>query len=99
MEFEWDDRKAASNLAKHGVPFELAVRAFYDPYCVEIDATRESDGETRRKCFGMVDGRWPIADRRFQPAPHRLATDLGQTCQQSRGENLSWPWFVKLRQH
>jgi uncharacterized protein len=57
MEFEWDDNKAASNLAKHGVPFELAVKAFYDPRCVEIDATREGDGEVRRKCFGTVDGR------------------------------------------
>jgi uncharacterized DUF497 family protein len=26
--FEWDDAKAASNLAKHGVPFAFAARVF-----------------------------------------------------------------------
>ena len=57
MEFEWDEKKAASNLAKHRVPFELATRAFFDPHGIEIDATRERDGEVRRKSVGMVDGR------------------------------------------
>jgi uncharacterized protein len=57
MEFEWNDNKAASNLAKHGVPFELAAKAFHDLHCIEIDATRKRDGETRRKCLGQVDGR------------------------------------------
>ena len=28
MEFEWDENKAAANLAKHGIPFEYAARAF-----------------------------------------------------------------------
>lgn len=35
MEFEWDERKAASNLAKHGVSFEQATRAFADPNAIE----------------------------------------------------------------
>lgn len=29
--FEWDDRKAASNLRKHGVAFEHARAVFADP--------------------------------------------------------------------
>ena len=29
--FEWDEGKAPSNLAKHGVPFEEAASAFDDP--------------------------------------------------------------------
>jgi len=28
--FEWDDAKAARNLAKHGVPFAYAARVFLD---------------------------------------------------------------------
>ena len=28
--FDWDDAKALSNLAKHGVRFEFAMRAFVD---------------------------------------------------------------------
>jgi hypothetical protein len=30
-DFEWDDRKALSNLKKHGVSFEEAVTALADP--------------------------------------------------------------------
>lgn len=29
--FEWDTRKAASNLRKHGVSFDEALTAFADP--------------------------------------------------------------------
>ena len=31
-EFEWDAEKAQSNLDKHGVNFEEAVEAFFDPF-------------------------------------------------------------------
>ena len=31
MIFEWDPRKAASNLSKHGVSFEEAMTVFADP--------------------------------------------------------------------
>lgn len=30
MEFEWDPRKAESNLRKHGVPFHFATAVFLD---------------------------------------------------------------------
>lgn len=57
MEFEWDDRKAASNLAKHGVPFDVAIRVFRDPNRIVFDVSREVDGETRMKCIGLVGNR------------------------------------------
>ena len=31
VDFVWDARKAQSNLTKHGVSFEEAQTAFYDP--------------------------------------------------------------------
>jgi uncharacterized DUF497 family protein len=31
LTFEWDSRKAAANLAKHGVSFDEALTAFADP--------------------------------------------------------------------
>jgi uncharacterized DUF497 family protein len=55
--FEWDSRKAAANLAKHGVPFEFAARVFDDPRRLEFDASRPHEGEMRRKCVGMIDGK------------------------------------------
>ena len=37
-DFEWDDRKAAANLRKHGVSFEEASTIFADPcYIVRPD--------------------------------------------------------------
>lgn len=32
--FEWEDRKAAANLKKHGVSFEEAITALADPRAV-----------------------------------------------------------------
>jgi uncharacterized DUF497 family protein len=56
--FEWGtDAKAASNLAKHGVRFDFAVRVFAEPACIDLDVSRTVDGERRRKAIAMIDGR------------------------------------------
>lgn len=57
MDFEWDDRKAAQNVAKHGVPFEYAVRVFLDPHRLDSDDTRRDYSEQRRLTFGKIEGR------------------------------------------
>ncbi len=36
-DFEWDDVKAKSNLAKHGVAFEEAVHAMKDPLSLDFE--------------------------------------------------------------
>ncbi len=56
-EFDWDEAKARSNLAKHGVPFRYAVRVFLDPNMVDFDASREGDMEARRKAVGLIEGK------------------------------------------
>lgn len=53
--FEWDAEKAASNLQKHHVSFETAVRAFADPFAVAAQDRIEA-GEYRWQTLGMVDG-------------------------------------------
>jgi uncharacterized protein len=58
MEFEWDDKKAASNLRKHGVDFDTAKEVFDDPLSVEtIDPMSEELGEDRFKIVGFGGGR------------------------------------------
>jgi uncharacterized protein len=32
VEFEWDSNKAQTNLEKHGITFEEATEAFFDPF-------------------------------------------------------------------
>lgn len=51
--FEWDDGKAASNLAKHGVSFELAKEVWEDPFHV-ILPDRIEDREPRWHALGLV---------------------------------------------
>ena len=53
-EFAWDELKAASNLLKHGVSFERAIGAFYDPFAVEILDTRADYGEERSILIGQA---------------------------------------------
>ena len=45
--FEWDSRKAAANLKKHGVSFEEAITAFGDPLSLNMPDPDHSEGERR----------------------------------------------------
>jgi len=54
LRFEWDAAKAESNLRKHGVGFELAMRAFADPFAL-TEQDRIEGGEYRWQTLGMVD--------------------------------------------
>ena len=53
IQFEWDAGKAASNLKKHGISFELASRVFDDPLAF-FAQDRVVDGEERWQCIGHV---------------------------------------------
>ncbi|HEY2707708.1 MAG TPA: BrnT family toxin [Caulobacteraceae bacterium] len=55
--FEWDDAKAASNRALHGVSFEAASGVFRDPFALEWLDEREDYGEERYVILGLTDGR------------------------------------------
>jgi uncharacterized protein len=48
--FEWDEAKARSNREKHGVTFEEAAEAFFDPFCLAGDAS--VGGEDRALMIG-----------------------------------------------
>ena len=58
MEFEWDPAKAAANLAKHGITFETAARAFEDELSATFPDPDHSIGEERLITYGLgVDGK------------------------------------------
>jgi uncharacterized DUF497 family protein len=52
MSFEWDPRKAASNLAKHGVSFDEAASVFVDPLAASGADPDHSIDESRYITFG-----------------------------------------------
>jgi uncharacterized DUF497 family protein len=52
LTFVWDLEKADDNLRKHGIRFEAACEAFFDPYAEFVDAS--VDDETRTALIGMM---------------------------------------------
>jgi uncharacterized DUF497 family protein len=54
-QFEWDPRKAASNLTKHGVPFSRAIKVFEDPARQEQLDTSNEFSEERWLTLGRAD--------------------------------------------
>ncbi len=55
--FEWDDRKAADNLAKHGVAIEDARSVFGDPNALTYFDADHSESEDRFVTLGLsLDG-------------------------------------------
>jgi uncharacterized DUF497 family protein len=47
FQFEWNEIKAAANLRKHGVSFELASTVFNDPRLLTIVDLEHSEAEER----------------------------------------------------
>jgi hypothetical protein len=53
IEFEWDSKKAAENLGKHGISFEVVSELFEGEYTVTED-NRFEYGEIRLIATGRV---------------------------------------------
>ena len=53
MRFEWDALKAAANLRKHGVSFDEAASAFFDPLSVTGEDPDHSLDERRFETFDI----------------------------------------------
>ena len=52
ISFEWDDKKAALNLKKHGVSFPEAQSVFYDEYAIQFFDDESSSQEERFLMLG-----------------------------------------------
>ena len=54
--FEWDENKNQINRLKHGVSFQQARKAFFDPKRLIIEDAAHSADEQRYFCLGEADG-------------------------------------------
>ena len=54
MQFEWDEAKAARNLARREIDFQDALEVFYDPLQIEFEDDRFDYGERRLITVGMA---------------------------------------------
>jgi uncharacterized DUF497 family protein len=55
IRFEWDDKKAAANLKKHHVSFDLAITVFDDPSALIAADEKHSKVENREWIIGLSD--------------------------------------------
>ena len=53
IQFEWDSYKSDSNLQKHGISFETACEAFFDPFLLSVQV-EEVEEEYREAIIGMT---------------------------------------------
>lgn len=58
LNFEWDEQKATSNLAKHGISFVDASAVFDDPFALDTEERSINYGEVRRRIIGLGQGRF-----------------------------------------
>jgi uncharacterized DUF497 family protein len=54
-DFEWNERKAASNLRRHKISFDTARRVFQDLFALVEQDLSEDYGEDRFLATGMID--------------------------------------------
>jgi len=53
MKFEWDPKKAVTNLKKHGVTFQEAATVFGDPLAITFPDPDHSTEEERHMTLGL----------------------------------------------
>ena len=51
VEFEWDEEKARSNIANHGMTFEEAAEVFFDPFYQGGAASTEDSPRVHHRLF------------------------------------------------
>ena len=82
IRFQWNRRKAAANLGKHGVSFQSASQVFFDPF-VRWIASEIVDGDERETLIGMTTG-WELLVVVFVQRGEsvHLISARGATCQE-----------------
>ncbi len=56
LKYQWDDAKAATNLAKHGVPFDIITGFDWQTALIDPDQRRVY-GELRWQALGIIGAR------------------------------------------
>jgi len=71
-DFEWDDRKAAVNLRRHGVSFEEALTALADPAALTVPDLVDPDREITIGASAFSRVLFVVHTERLRPRRIRL---------------------------
>ena len=86
MTFDWDPRKAQSNLKKHGVSFTEATTVFLDPLALTFDDPDHSADEQRLITIGSSSaGRVLVAAHADSGEKVRIISARRATRKESHG--------------
>jgi uncharacterized DUF497 family protein len=93
-DFEWDDTKEFSNIAKHGLSLKLAAELFISDVWVEFEAKFSRSDSSRTIAIGPVRGRllaciYTLRGRKrrvisFRPASRRERRAYEEATRRSR---------------
>jgi len=73
MRFDWDSKKAQTNLRKHGISFDEAATVFLDPHAVSGADPDHSIDEDRFVTFGYSQlGRLIAVCHTYRPGTIRI---------------------------
>ncbi len=85
LKFEWDARKAATNITKHGVSFDEALTVFADPLARIFDDEDHSIDEQREIIIGRsVDQRLLVVCFSAREETVRIFSSRNATKQERR---------------
>lgn len=73
LNITWDDRKAQSNLTKHGVTFAQASTVMLDPLAITVFDATHSEHEERWFTIGLS------SDRRLLAVSHTYTVESANT--------------------
>jgi uncharacterized protein len=95
VQYEWDDRKATSNLRDHGVDFTDAIAALEDPNRLEDIDMRFTYAEERVQVIGVAQGRvlFVVVTMRNDEVCHIISARKAERHEQDRyyaGDRESW---------
>jgi uncharacterized protein len=96
MRFSWDPAKERANLARHGVDFTTAQRAFADPQALVLfDETHSSRRELRWWLLGRVDERVMLV--RYTHRPGGIVRIIGAGYWRDGRDYYDDYWKIKDR--
>lgn len=91
FDFEWDPRKAASNLRKHGVDFNDAASVVLDPFGSTIPDEEHSELEDRWLTTGQTrEGRLLVVSHTWRQTGSRMSMRIISARPTTRNERLEY---------
>ena len=94
-EFEWDSKKAASNLRKHKISFEDVTTVFSDPFATSVIDEYHSSFEERWISMGLAqNGKLVVVSHTFFEKDTKTLVRIISARPATRSERRQYELFI-----